>query len=370
MAYRVESITPRPLRVPLADPFVIASGRIDETRAALVSVALVDAHTGARALGLGEAAALPPVTREDLDDLLPAVAACDAALRGCAADDVGALAIPDVGAVTSAAVECALLDAQARLRGVPLWRMLLREGDVAVTTLVSDITIPIHAPAYMGELAARWRAKGFTCFKVKVGVDPASDLAALAAIVARVPDATFRVDANGGYDAATAVAFYERATRAGARIECFEQPCARADMEGMAAVARAIEVPVVADESVRSLDDLAELVERGAAGGVNLKLVKSGVMGSLALGRRAKALGLRVMFGAMVETRLGIAAAAHVCAALGGVDYVDLDTAWLMKTDPFRGGYRDEGPTLTVSSGPGVGVSEAAGAVAFAPGND
>lgn len=360
MAYRVESITARPLRVPLADPFVIASGRIDETRAALVAVTLVDDASGARGRGLGEAAALPPVTREDLDDLLPAVAVCDVALRGGVADDVRALAIPAVGAVTSAAVECALLDAQARLKGVPLWRMLLREGDVAATTLVSDITIPIHAPSYMGELAARWRAKGFTCFKVKVGVDPASDLAALAAIVARVPDATFRVDANGGYDAATAVAFYERATRAGARIECFEQPCARADMGGMAAVARAIDVPVVADESVRSLDDLAELVGRGAAGGVNLKLVKSGLMGSLALGRRAKALGLKVMFGAMVETRLGIAAAAHVCAALGGADYVDLDTAWLMESDPFRGGYRDEGPVLTVSGAPGVGVSERA----------
>jgi L-alanine-DL-glutamate epimerase-like enolase superfamily enzyme len=370
MPYRVESITARPLRVPLADPFVIASGRIDETRAALVSVTLRDEVTDALATGLGEAAALPPVTREDLPDLLPAVIACDAALRGRVVDDVGALTIPDVGAVTSAAVECALLDAQARLRGVPLWRMLLREGEAAATTLVSDITIPIHAPAYMGELAARWRAKGFTCFKVKVGIDPASDLAALAAIVARVPDATFRVDANGGYDAATAVAFYARATQAGARIACFEQPCARDDLDGMATVTRSIAAPVVADESVRSLDDLARVVARGAARGVNLKLVKSGVMGSLALGRRAKGLGLEVMFGAMVETRLGIAAAAHVCAALGGVDYVDLDTAWLMKVDPFCGGYTDEGPVLTVSGAPGVGVSECAGAVAFAPGND
>ncbi|MFO0609747.1 MAG: enolase C-terminal domain-like protein [Polyangiales bacterium] len=354
MALRVASIAARPLRVPLADPFVIATGRIDETRAALVSATLVDDATGATATGLGEAAALPPVTREDLPDLLPAVARCDEALRGAL---VGERELPDVGAVTSAAVECALLDAEARLRGVPLWAMLRGDAAGAATTLVSDITIPIHAPAYMGELAARWRAKGFTAFKVKVGVDVAADLAALAAILARVPDATFRVDANGGYDAATAVRFYDEAARAGAAIECFEQPCARGDLDGMAAVARAIGAPVVADESVRSLDDLARVAERGAAGGVNLKLVKSGVRGSLAIGRRAKAMGLKLMFGAMVETRLGIAAAAHVCAALGGVDWVDLDTAWLMKEDVFRGGYEDDGPVLRVSSGPGTGVA-------------
>ena len=73
--------------------------------------------------------------------------------------------------------------------------------------------------------------------------------------------------------------FYESATRAGAAIECFEQPCARDDLAGLAAVARAIDVPVVADESVRSLEDLARVTDRGAVGGVNLKLVKSGLRG-------------------------------------------------------------------------------------------
>jgi L-alanine-DL-glutamate epimerase-like enolase superfamily enzyme len=358
MGLRVASIAARPLRVPLAEPFVIATGRMDATRAALVTATLVDDATGQTVVGLGEAAALPPVTREDLPDLLPAAARCDEALRGRALD---AAVVPAVGPVMAAAVECALLDAEARWRGVALWALLRGDSSGAATTLVSDVTLPIHAPEHMAELALRWRARGFTAFKVKVGRDPASDRAALAAIAARVPDATFRVDANGGYDAATAVRFHESATRAGATIECFEQPCARDDLEGLAAVARAIDVPVVADESVRSLDDLARVVDRGAAGGVNLKLVKSGVRGCLAIGRRARALGLKVMFGAMVETRLGIAAAAHVCAALGGVDWVDLDTAWLLAEDVFRGGYADEGPVLRVSDGPGTGVTVAAG---------
>jgi L-alanine-DL-glutamate epimerase-like enolase superfamily enzyme len=58
----------------------------------------------------------------------------------------------------------------------------------------------------------------------------------------------------------------------------------------------------------------------------------------------------------MVETRLGMTAAAHVACALGGVDYVDLDTAWLLADDPYEGGYEAEGPRYTMPRVPGLGV--------------
>ena len=363
MALRVESITARPLTVPLRDPFVIASGRIDATRAALVEATVRDDITGAVATGLGEAAALPPVTREDQPELLAIVRAFAAAHREDTGDDdplrwvarcVSAAPLAE-SAVARAAVECALLDAVARLRGEALYAML--SGGDAATRLVSDITIPIHAPTYMATLAGQWRARGFRCFKVKVGLDLAQDLAALGAIVAEVPDATFVLDANGGFSAREAVELYEGARRLGAVVVCFEQPCARDDLDGMRAVTAALPVPVIADESVRSTRELREVVERGAAGGVNLKLVKmGGLVAALEVGREAKRLGMRVMFGAMVETRLGITAAAHVCAALGGVDFVDLDTAWLMASDRFEGGYAAEGPVMTLPDAPGLGL--------------
>lgn len=365
MALRIESVTARPLTVALRDPFVIASGRIDATRAALVEATVRDLSTGAVATGLGEAAALPPVTREDQPELLGIVDAFASTFthRDAPDDDVLAWAeraasAPSLAdsAVARAAVECALLDAAARLRGTPVYALFAGERR-AQRTLVSDITIPIHAPVYMATLARAWRTQGFTCFKVKVGLNLAQDLAALGAIVDAVPDATFVVDANGGYGADEAMALYEGARRVGAVITCFEQPCARDDFEGMCAVTAALPVPVVADESVRSLDELRRVFERGAARGVNLKLVKmGGAVAAYRVGREAKALGMQVMFGAMVETRLGITAAAHVCAALGGVDFVDLDTAWLMASDPFEGGYAAEGPVMTLPEAPGLGL--------------
>ena len=113
----------------------------------------------------------------------------------------------------------------------------------------------------------------------------------------------------------------------------------------MAEVAARAPIPVVADESFRGPADLDRLLAARAAGAVNLKLTKlGGPLAALALARRARAEGLQLMAGAMVETRVGLLAMAHVVAALGGVDWVDLDTAFLLAHDPFEGGWQANGP--------------------------
>jgi L-alanine-DL-glutamate epimerase-like enolase superfamily enzyme len=356
-----------PLSVPLVEPFVIATGRIDATRAALVTVELEDA-AGRRATGLGEAAALPPVTHEDQPDLLAAAAAAAPALRDAPLADPAALAARVAAAVpaspvTRAAVEIAALDAWARLAGVPLAAFLgAPAGPPPV--LVTDITLPITPPEHMAALAAGWAASGFTTFKVKVGKDWRLDLAALRAVAAAVPVARFRLDANAGFHARDALALLDAALADGLDVECFEQPCAADDLAGMAEVTARSPAPVVADESCRGLADLDRLLAARACHGVNLKLVKlGGPLAALALARRARAEGLRLMAGAMVETRLGLVAMAHVVTAAGGVDWVDLDTAFLLAADPFTGGWRADGPRLALdpaATGHGVAVSAAA----------
>ena len=130
----IVEISVAPLSIPLRDPFVIATGRIDVTRAALVRATLTDAR-GARATGLGESAALPPVTREDQPELLAQIAGAAPRLRGAPLADAGAVAsllaeaLP--GAVARAGVEAAVLDAAARLAGVPLHRALGGAGAVS-----------------------------------------------------------------------------------------------------------------------------------------------------------------------------------------------------------------------------------------------
>ena len=342
------SLRARPLSVPLIEPFVIATGRVDATRAVEVEVTV--ARHGQNATGCGEAACLPPVTDEDQGDILRALA------RPLGLED-----LPSLGPVARAGVETAVLDAVARLDGVPLRVLLGGELGAKTASLETDVTVAIASPAKMGELARAWAARGFRHVKVKVGKDLDADVAAIEAIAGAAPDAQLRVDANAGYRAKDAIALVRACESRGFAVECWEQPCAAEDLDGMAEVTAAARAPVVADESVRRPSDLHAVIARRAAGGVNLKLAKlGGIEACLGVGRAAKRAGLKVMMGGMVETRLGMTAAAHVACALGGVDYVDLDTAWLLAEDPYDGGYVAEGARYEMPDTPGLGVTRKA----------
>jgi L-alanine-DL-glutamate epimerase-like enolase superfamily enzyme len=361
---RLVALEAAPLTVPLREPFVIATGRMETTLAALVTVTLEDG-SGRRATGLGEAAALPPVTHEDQPELLRLLGAARAALVGAplpelaAGEAVAAEALPG-SPVARAGVSGAIADAWARLAGVPLFVAL--GGASPPPPLDTDITLPIGEARHVAGLAVSYRAAGFRCFKVKVGRDLEADHAALRAVAAAVPDARFRLDANAGFTAREALTLLDRVVSDGLVLECFEQPCARDDLAGMAEVTARSSVPVVADESFRGPEDLERLCAARAATAVNLKLAKlGGPAAAVALGRAARARGLSLMAGAMVETRVGIATMAHVVAALGGVEWVDLDTAFLLASDPFVGGYAASGSRLLLDGRPGTGVELARG---------
>lgn len=358
---RIESIEARLLRVPLREPFVIATARMDATRSVEVTVRLAKGQR--RAFGLGEAATLPPVTREDETLVLQSVQGACARLVGQEVDLGSDAFARELDAafprapVARSGVEVALLDACAKLAGLPLRALLGGLRGKETTRLTTDITLPISEPHRMADLARGWHALGFAIFKVKVGKDVDQDVRALEAVHAAVPGAAFRIDANAGFSARDAILLFRTLERAGLRVECYEQPCAAGDLDALAEVARAIEPPVIADESVASLADLARVASAQAADGVNLKIAKSGgLLGALAVGLEAQRRGMPLMVGGMVETRLGMTAGAHLAAALGGVPFVDLDTAWLLQDDPYAGGYRAEGPHYSLGEEPGLGI--------------
>ena len=348
---RLVALDVRPLHVPLVDPFVIATARVDHTTS--VEVRATVERGGARFVGFGEAAALHPVTRETEADLEPAIARVTNTLIGRALDPTLAC-LDDVlreNPVARAGLEQALLDALARATEVPLHALL--EPEAPCRTLVTDITLPILTATRMADLARAHRSAGFTAFKVKVGKDLDADLRALFAVAQAVPDASLRLDANAAFSATDALTLLRALAGCGLVVECFEQPCAGDDLDAMARVTREGGVPVIADESVHEVADVARLVTHRAANGVNLKRVKSGgILPSLAVARAARAAGLSVMVGAMVETWLGLLGMAHLAVALGGVEFVDLDTAFLLTEDPFETGIA--GPHLELPPGHGA----------------
>src|SRR5262249_3008154 len=140
-----------------------------------------------------------------------------------------------LGRVARAGVEAAILDALARLAGVPLFAAIGSPGAPAID-LQTDITLPISDPERMSATARGHRRSGFTTCKVKVGRDWQADLASLRAVAGAVPDARFRLDANAGFAARDALALLDAALAAGLTVECYEQPCAADDLAGMAEV--------------------------------------------------------------------------------------------------------------------------------------
>jgi L-alanine-DL-glutamate epimerase-like enolase superfamily enzyme len=245
-------------------------------------------------------------------------------------------------AAARVAVSAALHDLVGKRLGVPLWKLW---GLDPAAAPASSFTIGMAEPATIRQKVRE--AAEYPILKVKVGTG--DDEATLLA-VRQETDKPIRVDANCGWTLKQALRRLPLLREMG--VELIEQPLAPENVEGLAAVRRASDIPVIADESCRTAEDIPRLV--GAVDGINIKLAKCGSLReALRMIAVARAHHLQVMVGCMIETSLGITAAAHFAPLL---DYVDLDGAALLKRDPFAGA-TIAGGRVTLPSGPGLGVT-------------
>jgi L-alanine-DL-glutamate epimerase-like enolase superfamily enzyme len=190
-------------------------------------------------------------------------------------------------------------------------------------------------------------AADYPVLKIKLG--GARDLELLQAIRGAT-DRELRVDANCGWTSAHAVAMLPVLAEFG--VTLLEQPVAPMDHDGLAQVRRHARIPVIADESCVTSRDIPALV--GKVDGINIKLAKCGSLReALRMIAIARAHSMMVMIGCMIESSLGITAAAHLTPL---VDVVDLDGAALLSQDPFIGATIDGGQ-VRLPDGPGLGVT-------------
>jgi L-alanine-DL-glutamate epimerase-like enolase superfamily enzyme len=244
-------------------------------------------------------------------------------------------------AAAKAAVDMAVHDLVGKRCGVPVYRLL---GLNPQRAPVTSFTIAIDTPAEMARLARE--AADYPILKIKLGTP--EDVAIVRAI-RDVSSATLRVDANAAWTPKQAVETITKLAPYG--IEFVEQPVAAADLEGLRFVRERVPVPVIADESCVTPDDVARVAE--CADGINIKLMKcGGLRPALAMIHAARAHYLKIMLGCMIESSLSITAAAHLSPL---VDYADLDGPLLIASDPFVG-VRFEHGRLVLPEGPGLGV--------------
>ena len=246
------------------------------------------------------------------------------------------------------AVSAALHDLVGRKLGVPVWKLWGLSPD---TIPPSSFTLGLTSA---DELRARVReAAGYPILKVKVGTPGDEEL--LRVVREEAPDARVRIDANTGWTLKDAVARLPLLEELG--IELIEQPFKADDLEALRLLRERSPIPIVADESCRTVADVPRLA--GVVDVINIKLEKCGSLReAVRMVHVARAHGLGVMLGCMLTSTLGIAAAAQVAPL---VDYVDLDGAALLANDPFDGPHMDAQGHMVLNTEPGLGVREREG---------
>ncbi|MEW5851316.1 MAG: dipeptide epimerase [Myxococcota bacterium] len=352
---RIQAVSLTDLDVALTEPFGIATGAQTRAENLLVTLTLDD---GTR--GHGEAAPFPAVNgetralaRAELEAAIPQLHGLDVRAWRSIAPVLKQL-LPR-SASARCAVETAMLDALTRHHRIPLWVFF----GGAATGLVTDMTITTGTVEHARRAAARIEREGFHVIKLKVGGVPLEeDVERAVAVLSAAPQCGLLLDANAGMKSPAEVfALLDAIRGAGGRVVLFEQPLARNDLRGMREVTERAGVPVAADESVGSLADLHRVVAEKAANVVNIKIMKSGLVDALELITVARAHGLGLMIGGMVETQLAMTTSACLAAGMGGFSFVDLDTPRWMVDAPLRGGFLERGPALDlhpVTAGHGV----------------
>src|SRR5258706_2591273 len=323
-----------PITLDLKTTFRVAHGASDQRHNVLVY--LDD--------GIGEAAAVPYYgeTQAGIIEYLKSVPD----LGNDPFDIDAVLAKRPAGSrAAHSAIDEALHDLWGKKLGQPLYKLFgLNPNNLPLTSF----TIGMDEPEVMAEQA---KVSGYPILKVKLGSEKDE---AIVKAIRIATNSKLRVDANAGWSREQALQIIPRLAEYD--LEFIEQPLAVDDVDGYFWLkdrlrAQRINIPIFADETAKNSHDVVKLAS--AIDGVVVKTMKSeGIRETLRMIHTARAHDMQIMLSCMVESSVGVTAAAHLAPLC---DYVDLDGPLLIKNDPYRG-LKYDGAKVTLPDGPGLGL--------------
>ena len=332
-------IDARVIELSLKQPWTIARGTTTTKRSVIVTL------TRGAHVAYGEAS---PVSRfrETVETVLESIQKIGPVVEGdtryfqAASAKIGKAVKKNFAA--KAAVDMALYDLVAKELGMPVHRLFgLDPKKMPLTSFTLGMAEPEAMEAKVKD------AEAYPVLKVKLGA--ANDREIFKA-VRRATKKCLRVDANEGWKNKEDALDRIRELR-GAGVELVEQPMPAGDVEGARWLYERSSLPIIADEAARNADDIPKLA--GAYHGVNVKIQKcGGIWEAMRMIAAARAHGMKVMLGCMIETSLGIAAAAQIAPL---ADWLDLDGNLLLAADPYRGHPVING-RIVLNEKPGLGV--------------
>ncbi len=251
------------------------------------------------------------------------------------------------------AIDMALYDIAAKVAGLPLYAFLGGEKKEMET----DMTVGICSPAEAAEKALAIRKMGFNMIKVKLGLNAKDDYQRLKNIREAVgEEVILRIDANQGWDRMTAKSNLDSYNDF--NIEFCEQPCKANDLNGMKYVSHNTNIPVMADESLFSVNHALNMIREDVVPYFNIKLSKSGgIHNAIKIAHLAEAGEIPSMVGCMSETRLGLSAAVHFGLVSPILQFFDLDSHLEHSIDPIEGGMYVENGMIRIPDEPGIGAT-------------
>jgi L-alanine-DL-glutamate epimerase-like enolase superfamily enzyme len=251
-----------------------------------------------------------------------------------------------------AAYDTALFDILGKAAGLPVFRLL--GGDKAA--FETDVTTGIDTPENMAANAKAHAGGGYKTLKVKVGLDPDEDVSRIQAIREAIGyDIKLRIDANQGWTVPQAIYALKKMEKF--RIQLVEQPVVAWDTAGLKTVRSESPIPIMADEAIFLPSDAIKLIKAEACDFFNIKLMKAGgILNSVRIAHIADAANMRCMVGCMLDSNIGLTAAAHVVASQRNIVYADLDGNTEHVVDPVIGGMTVKAGTITLPETPGLGL--------------
>ncbi|MDN7244725.1 mandelate racemase/muconate lactonizing enzyme family protein [Planococcus shenhongbingii] len=252
-----------------------------------------------------------------------------------------------------AAIDIACYDLMGKAANQPVYNLI---GGRAHDNLQYPKVLSIEAPEIMAKKAKKAMDQGFSSLKLKVGgTDSATDIARIYAVREAVgPEMPIRIDVNQGWKT-VGHAVQAINQLADAQLTWIEQPIRMGDIRGLADIRKKTTTPIMADESVQTMEDVLEIIRLEAADYINIKLMKSGgIFPAIQMAKAAEAAGIIAQIGSMVESSVGSAAGYHAVMSRRNIQSAELTGPLLFAEE--IGNLEYQLPYVNLSKQPGLGV--------------
>ncbi len=321
---RLNSITTELRLIPLKTPFITALRRVENVEFVRVTLACENGL-----IAIGEAPATKAITGEGLEDILNSITKIKNELISHMPEKtLEILHNSKIGSSAKAALDMALVSLLAQEKNQPLFKYFGAKEPIVLKT---DITISLKNPHAMLEDSVLACGSGMDILKVKLGEDIPHAIEVTKLISEKNPHAKIVIDANQAWSVQNSLEYIEAVKEC--NLELIEQPVIASDIDGLKTITQNSHIPILADESVFTLEDAKKVIESKSADMINIKLMKcGGLTKAVEILEYARKKNIKCMLGSMIEGPYSINYALHLAMAYSDViKYIDLDSPILYK---------------------------------------